>query len=82
MQKPEQKIWGQTQELYRDDMISVHRITVDAGGFCSLHYHAERNNLFHVHRGFMAVLYVKNDRVQTQLLRAGDQFTVPAATCT
>lgn len=51
----ESKIWGTSKVIYRDDRSEIVEITVKAGGFCSRHYHKNKDNLFLVTSGALRV---------------------------
>jgi mannose-6-phosphate isomerase-like protein (cupin superfamily) len=53
---PVQKAWGTQQPLLRDDTIHVDKIDVRPGGYCSVHFHERKHNIFQVLRGRMLVL--------------------------
>lgn len=45
------KIWGNTQEIFNMNSISIHRIEILKGGQCSKHYHESKYNMFFVEKG-------------------------------
>ena len=74
------KVWGETACVIRHPVFSVHHIRVWPGGYCSVHRHAHRVNLFHVLSGELVVhtWSCMTDRPVTTLLRSGEQCAVPA----
>lgn len=45
------KIWGHTEEIVKNSFFEIHRIEIKKGGFCSLHKHIHKNNMFYVEKG-------------------------------
>lgn len=73
----EQKIWGTTEDIYSDDKLLIARIRVVKGGYCSIHYHQYRDNLFVVHAGTLLV-HIFDGLPKTVRVNAGEQIRVPA----
>jgi quercetin dioxygenase-like cupin family protein len=55
------KIWGETQTLLVTPMIEVHRIMIDPGGYCSMHKHEFKWNMFYMIYGELDIHVRKND---------------------
>ena len=55
------KVWGETELVLQTPFIEFHRIWVHKGGFCSLHKHEFKWNMFYVTSGELAVHTHKND---------------------
>ena len=72
------KIWGQTELLLETPLMELHRIMIDADGFCSTHKHSYKHNLFYVVHGTLEVSVHKNDYdlVDVTLLTDGEYMTV------
>jgi len=74
------KIWGTTQEFFNKNNVSIHRIEVKDGGFCSLHLHKHKNNIFLVEQGSLKVeIYRKDagsDIIDETILGPGDIMNV------
>tara|TARA_R110000824_G_scaffold120382_4_gene275652 strand:- start:5391 stop:5798 length:408 start_codon:yes stop_codon:yes gene_type:complete len=49
------KAWGQTDRVVLTDSIQVEQITVQPGGYCSIHYHNYKDNFFMVLSGILTV---------------------------
>jgi oxalate decarboxylase/phosphoglucose isomerase-like protein (cupin superfamily) len=74
----ETKCWGSARHLF-DGPVSVSLLRVEAGTFCSLHYHEKRWNLFEVVRGRISVIVYEIDGqppIKT-ILRRGERYKVP-----
>ena len=55
------KAWGLQQPLFRRDSIHVDEIDVSSGGYCSVHRHDRKHNLFQVLYGSLTVLTFSDD---------------------
>ena len=55
------KVWGTTELILQTPFIEFHRIWVQTGGFCSLHKHEFKWNLFYVRSGKLEIHIHKND---------------------
>lgn len=51
----EEKAWGRSTLVYDDGLTAVYRIFVKKGGYCSLHRHAKKSNLFLCQSGSLVV---------------------------
>jgi len=49
------KVWGNTTKLFDKNNVEMHRIEVEAGGFCSKHNHQSKYNLFFVEEGELKI---------------------------
>lgn len=55
------KVWGSTSELFNKNNVEIHRIEANKGGYCSVHKHEHKYNLFFVEKGELLVKVWKND---------------------
>jgi mannose-6-phosphate isomerase-like protein (cupin superfamily) len=76
--KVENKIWGSVCHVFQSDHAAVSILNVVAGFRCSRHRHKERANMFAVISGCIEVDYWHSDLAFTEVLGAGDSFTVPS----
>ena len=71
------KIWGTTQEIFKNNSFEVHRITIKKDGFCSKHKHQAKFNAFLVESGKLEIQVWKNDYVLVdKTILEGQQQTV------
>jgi len=75
------KPWGWTTPVARELEYHIDRIEVDPGGYCSVHKHERKANVFHVIGG--GILYVRQFSAQGGSIAAmhitpGRSFVVPA----
>jgi len=68
------KVWGDTQHIFGKNNVSIHRIEVQPGGYCSKHKHDHKWNAFYVEAGILKVKVWKNDYnlVDEILLKKGE----------
>jgi len=75
----EGKVWGNTVPLLQSSCIEIHKIMVDAGGYCSKHTHQSKVNAFYVIEGRLEIHRWKSyDLVDVTVLHSGDMSIVPA----
>lgn len=55
------KIWGSTSEIFNKNNVGIHRIEAKKGGYCSIHKHEHKYNMFFVESGMMRIKVWKND---------------------
>ena len=74
-----EKPWGYTQLLFRNDVFEVHRIKVKRGGYCSVHKHNTKYNMFYIEYGGLGIHEQNEDGTgQSYIyLRDGDSLHVP-----
>lgn len=68
------KIWGETQEIFKNSNFEIHRIEAKRGGFSSVHRHVHKFNGFYVEKGSMKITIYENDYdlVDETIIRKGD----------
>lgn len=73
------KAWGWTRPLLQTPFVEAHFITVEAGGFCSMHKHDHKFNTFILVSGRLDIEVRKAAYKLvdcTKLLKVGDTTTV------
>ncbi len=68
------KIWGTTELVQKNPACEMHNIHVVEGGFCSIHRHKTKFNLFLVLRGELRVITYPHARLDA----AGNLLTLNA----
>lgn len=71
------KIWGQTEELFNNGVVSVNHLKIKKDGYCSEHRHARKSNLFFVITGNLMVEIWRNGVKDETVVWAGESTTVP-----
>lgn len=68
------KVWGNTQNIFSKNNVSIHRIEIQPGGYCSKHKHQHKWNAFYVEKGSLIVKVWKNDYdlIDESFLKAGE----------
>ena len=74
------KPWGKSTSLTREPMVHSDVIHVKAGGFCSIHRHNSKANVFHVLKGMLIVrqLAALNASAYQRAIGPGESRVVPA----
>lgn len=74
------KPWGRMRTILRNPAVEVVEAEIEAGGYCSLHYHNDKANAFLVISGCLKLkLYRDGELHATHLLtRESMPFEVPA----
>jgi len=74
----ENKIWGETEELWSYATGEVHRISAIAGGYSSIHKHESKYNYFYVESGELIIERWKNKNIiDKTTLKKGESTVVP-----
>lgn len=74
----EEKCWGKTRLIVGSEYYSKHELQVEAGGFCSFHYHRNRSNIFTVREGHVRVVSAYGWQLQSVGLLPGDRYVIRA----
>ena len=70
------KCWGQTRETVDSPYYSRHELKINAGGYCSLHYHEERANRFIVTSGLVEIIEMFGPSVRRTVLGPDNTYEV------
>ena len=54
------KTWGQTATVYQNEAIDIQHLDINAAGYCSIHKHSHKFNLFYVIKGLLEVRVKKS----------------------
>ena len=74
----EEKVWGDTLELFRNNTTSTHYLGIEEGGYCSEHRHAQKRNIFFVIEGELEITEWYGKQVsKTVLTPPSGIFTIP-----
>lgn len=71
-----EKCWGKTLEVVDSPFYSKHELKIDAGGYCSLHFHMERANRFIVQSGLVEIIEMFGPQVRRTLLGPDNTYDV------
>lgn len=55
------KIWGETQNIFNKNNVSINRVIIHKNSMCSKHYHAHKTNVFFVEKGKIKIQVWQND---------------------
>lgn len=75
------KVWGKSQEIFKNSNFEVHNISICKGGYCSKHKHVFKYNLFFVTFGKLKIKIWKNDYklCDETILKEGEKTIVSPA---
>ena len=72
------KVWGETEEIFNNGIVSVNHLKIKKGGFCSEHTHQRKTNMFFVVSGNLLVKIWKTVGVVDEtVIWPGESTTVP-----
>ena len=72
------KIWGDTDNIFSNGIVSIHFLNIKKGGYCSEHYHKQKTNRFHVISGELEIsVWQDKNTCDKTILRAGQSTTIP-----
>ena len=55
------KVWGKTQDVFKNNNFELHRIEAKKGGFCSVHKHLHKFNAFFIEKGKLKITIYETD---------------------
>ena len=71
------KIWGETEEIYSNDFVSIHYLKIKKGGYCSEHYHLFKSNIFYVISGNLKIrIWTDDNSVDDTVVWAGESCKI------
>lgn len=71
------KVWGETEEIFNNGIVSVNRLKIKKGGFCSEHYHERKSNMFFIISGNLLVRIWKIDGIVDEtVIWPGESTTI------
>lgn len=72
------KVWGVTSKIVGNSNFQLHRIGIEAGGYCSKHLHKHRHNGFFVESGELLIkVWKPYGLTDLTTLVFGDYTSVP-----
>lgn len=79
LQIPKTKPWGVTTPALRDPLLHFDKIETLCGGYCSIHLHRRKANLFHVILGRLWILEFDEllQTTKTVVLESAGAYAVP-----
>jgi len=70
------KIWGETEEIYNNGIVSVHHLKIKKGGYCSEHRHDYKSNRFFVISGNLQIRIWNGDDVDDTVIWPGESCEI------
>ena len=73
----ENKVWGETYNVWTGNNTEVHKLSAIKGGYCSKHKHEHKYNLFCVESGELLIeIWKDNNIIDKTILRDGESTIV------
>jgi len=71
------KVWGETEEIFNNGIVSINHLKIKKGGFCSEHYHKRKANMFFVVSGNLLIrIWKTNEIIDETVIWPGESTTV------
>lgn len=71
------KIWGETEELYNNGVVSIHFLKIKKGGYCSEHYHRFKSNKFFIITGNLQIrIWTDDNNSDDTVVWAGESCEI------
>lgn len=73
------KAWGETEEIFVNEVVSVNYLRIRKGGYCSEHRHAKKINIFFVVSGRLQIDIWRErvGMVDSTIIGSGERTEVP-----
>ena len=72
------KVWGETEEIFNDGIVSVNHLKIKKGGFCSEHRHKMKSNIFFIISGNLKLsIWKEGDIKDDTVIWTGESSEVP-----
>ena len=55
------KVWGKTQDIFKNSNFELHRIETKKGGYCSKNQHKHKYNAFWIEKGKLKITVYETD---------------------
>ena len=75
--KVQGKVWGKTQDIFKNCNFELHIIEIKKNGYCSTHQHEHKFNAFYIEKGKLKITIYETDYdlVDETIVSAGDLTT-------
>jgi len=72
------KVWGETEEIFNNGIVSIHYLKIKKGGYCSEHYHRCKSNIFFVIKGNLEIdIWTKDNMKDITVVWPGENCEIP-----
>jgi len=62
------KVWGETEEIFNNGVVSVNHLKIKKGGFCSEHLHNRKSNMFFIVNGNLLIRTWKAEGIVDEIV--------------
>ena len=71
------KFWGSTEEIFNNGIVAIHLLKINKGGYCSVHKHSYKSNIFYVLKGNLKLsVWKQEDESDDTVLWEGEMTEV------
>ena len=71
------KVWGETEEIFNNGIVSVNHLKIKKGGYCSEHFHKRKSNMFFIIKGNLLIKIWKGDGLTDEtVIWEGESTTI------
>ena len=76
------KIWGKTQDIFKNNNFELHRIETKKGAYCSKHRHKHKFNAFYIEKGMLKITVYETDYnlIEETIISTGELTTTKPGT--
>jgi len=72
------KVWGETEEIFNNGIVSVNHLKIKKGGYCSEHSHKMKSNIFFIISGNLKLsIWKEGDIKDDTVIWQGESSEVP-----
>ena len=70
------KVWGETEEIFNNGIVSVNHLKIKKGGYCSEHFHKRKRNTFFIISGNLSIKIWRGDDFDETVIWAGESTVI------
>ena len=70
------KVWGETEEIFNNGIVSVNHLKIKKGGYCSEHRQVKKSNIFFVIAGNLTIEIWRNGAKDETVIWPGEASTI------
>jgi len=70
------KIWGETEEIFNNGIVSINHLKIKKGGYCSEHCHKTKSNIFFIISGNLAIKNCRDGGIDETVIWPGESSKI------
>ena len=72
------KVWGETEEIFNSEVVSIHYLKIKKNGFCSEHRHRHKSNIFFILSGNLKLtIWTPEGNADDTVIWQGESSEIP-----